>query len=37
VKWVILGYTVTYGALAGYVASLTVRLRNARGRLAEKL
>jgi len=36
VKWAVLGYTVTYGALAVYVASLATRLRRARRRLAER-
>jgi hypothetical protein len=36
VKWVVLGYTVTYGAIALYVGWLVVRLRKARGRLAPR-
>ncbi len=35
-KWAVLGYTLTYGALALYVASLAARLRGAGRRLAER-
>lgn len=33
--WVALAYLVTYGLLAGWVASVAVRSRNARRRLRE--
>jgi hypothetical protein len=36
VKWAVLGYTVTYGALAVYLVALAGRLRKVRRRLAER-
>ena len=33
--WVIFAYTITYGALIGYVTSLAWRIRIARRRLEE--